>query len=168
MTQTQLFLEEIDRESARSRRALECVPPGQARWKPHDKSMEFGSLTNMVATIFSWVTMIIEQDELDVAPKDAPRTRPEPMQTSAEYIAALDKAVDGARASLRKTTDAHLETPWKLLAGGHVVVEMPRRDMIRDTLNHLAHHRGQMTVYLRLMGATVPAIYGPSADDKRF
>jgi uncharacterized damage-inducible protein DinB len=167
MTQTQLFLAEIDREAGRSRRALECVPPGQAKWKPHDKSMEFFPLANMVATIFTWVPMIINMDELDVAPKE-PRPRPEPWQTSAEYLAALDKAVADAKAALTKTTDAHLETPWKLLAGGQVVIEMPRRDMLRDTLNHLAHHRGQMTVYLRLMGAKVPALYGPSADDKRF
>ena len=88
MTQTQLFLAEIDRESERSRRALECVPPGQAKWKPHDKSMEFFPLASMVATIFTWVPMIINMDELDVAPK-TPRPTPEPLQTSAEYLSLI-------------------------------------------------------------------------------
>ncbi len=71
-------------------------------------------------------------------------------------------------AALRKTTDAHLATPWKLLVGGHVVIEKPRYEMIADTFTHLAHHRGQLTVYLRLNGAPVPSIYGPSADDAKF
>jgi uncharacterized damage-inducible protein DinB len=90
------------------------------------------------------------------------------MKSSADYVAALDAALQDARAALGETTDAHLETTWRLLAGGQVVAETSRRTMIADTLNHWVHHRGQMTVYLRLLGATVPALYGPSADDKRF
>ena len=90
------------------------------------------------------------------------------MNTSAEYIKALDKSAAGARAALKETNDEFLKTNWRLLAGGNVVRETPRHEMIRDTINHWAHHRGQMTVYLRLMGAKVPALYGPSADDKRF
>ena len=81
---------------------------------------------------------------------------------------ALDKAAADARAALDGTSDEHLETTWRLLAGGQVVAESSRHEMIRDTINHWAHHRGQMTVYLRLMGAKVPAIYGPSADDQSF
>lgn len=83
-------------------------------------------------------------------------------------LKALDKAADDARSALRKTTDEHLMTSWRLLARAQVVMEAPRYVMIRDTINHWAHHCGQMTVYLRLMGAKVPALYGPSADDKRF
>ena len=90
------------------------------------------------------------------------------MNTSAAFLAALDKALAGARAALQKTTDEHLMTNWRLLAGGKVAMETSRFVMIRDTINHWAHHRGQMTVYLRLMGAKVPALYGPSADDQRF
>jgi uncharacterized damage-inducible protein DinB len=90
------------------------------------------------------------------------------LETSAELVEALDKAALAARAAFEKTTDEHLLTNWKLLARGQVVLEAPRFEMIQDTLNHWAHHRGQMTVYLRLMGAKVPAIYGPSADDKQF
>jgi uncharacterized damage-inducible protein DinB len=162
-----LFVSELDREVKRSRRALEMVPDDKRAWKPHEKSMEFGYLTDMVATIPTWFTMIIKQDELDVAPKGGRPPRPQP-KTSAEYIAALEKAAEEAREALKGTTENHLQTRWKLLAAGQVVAETPRHEMLRDTMNHWAHHRGQMTVYLRLMGAKVPALYGPSADDKRF
>jgi uncharacterized damage-inducible protein DinB len=89
-------------------------------------------------------------------------------ETSEELIKALDEAANGARAALEKTTDEHLRTNWKLLAGGHVVLEEQRYMMIQETINHWAHHRGQMTVYLRLMGAKVPALFGPSADENSF
>ena len=168
MELTTLFVAELDREVERSRRALQNVPPGKHDWKPHEKSMIFGYLTSMVATIPTWIAMIVNQDELDIAPKDGPQHRPEPMNSSEEFLAALDKSAAEARAALQQTNEAHLQTTWKLLAGGNVVQEQPRHEMIRDTINHWAHHRGQMTVYLRLMGAPVPALYGPSADDKRF
>ena len=168
MELTELFLAELEREVPRSRRALEQVPAGKYDWKPHDKSMIFGYLTEMVATMPSWIVMMIKQDELDIAPKDGPKHKPAPRNTSAEYVQALDKAAADARAALEGTSDEHLETTWRLLAGGQVVAETSRHEMIRDTINHWAHHRGQMTVYLRLMGAKVPAIYGPSADDTSF
>jgi uncharacterized damage-inducible protein DinB len=168
MELTAFFQAELDAEVARSRRALEQVPQGKHDWKPHEKSMIFGYLTDMVATIPTWITMIIKQDELDIAPAGGQAHQQPPRNTSAEYLEALDKASADARAALQSTTDDHLKTPWRLLAAGQVVAEMSRYEMIRDTINHWAHHRGQMTVYLRLMGATVPALYGPSADDKRF
>jgi uncharacterized damage-inducible protein DinB len=168
MTIIDLFLAELDREVKRSRRALEMVPENRRDWKPHDKSMEFGHLTDMVATIPTWFAMIIKQDELDVAPKQGERPqRPQP-KNAAEYTAALDDAAAQAREALKATNEAHLQKEWKLLAGGEVVFRGPRHEMLRDTMNHWAHHRGQMTVYLRLMGAKVPALYGPSADDQRF
>ena len=163
-----LFLSELDREVKRSRRALEMAPDNQRGWKPHEKSMEFGYLTDMVATMPSWLTMMIKQDELDIAPKDGARPpRPQPT-TSAGHIEQLDKAAAEAREALRATTEEHLQTSWKLLAAGQVVADTPRHEVLRDTINHWAHHRGQMTVYLRLMGVKVPALYGPSAADKRF
>jgi uncharacterized damage-inducible protein DinB len=162
------LLAELESEIARSRRALEQVPDGKHDWKPHEKSMIFGYLSGMVANIPTWVTMIVKQDELDVAPKDGGSFKQAPLNTSADYVQALDNAAADARAALKGTTPDHLQTPWRLLAGGQVVIEMPRHEMIRDTINHWVHHRGQMTVYLRLMGATVPALYGPSADDRRF
>ncbi len=168
MKVTELFLSELDREVDRSRRTLEQVPEGKHDWKPHEKSMIFGYLADMVATIPTWITMIVKQDELDVAPPDGQQQPRTPKNSSREFIDALDKAAADARDALAGTTDEHLRTPWRLLARGQVVMDLPRHEMIRDTINHWAHHRGQMTVYLRLMGAKVPALYGPSADDKRF
>lgn len=168
MTVTAYLQEQFEREVKRSRRALEMVPDGKHEWKPHERSMIFGYLANMVATIPTWVTMIINQDELDVAPVDGPKHVPVVMQTSGEYLAALDKSAAEARAALAATTDAHLATKWRLLARGHVVQHDTRQVTLQETLSHWSHHRGQMTVYLRLMGAKVPALFGPSADDQRF
>jgi uncharacterized damage-inducible protein DinB len=165
---TQWFLTELESEAAKSRHVLEQVPDGKRDWKPHERSMALGYLSELVASIFSWVGMAISMDELDIAPKDGPKHKPAPLNTSAELVAALDKAVAQAREALQKTTDAHLETPWRLLAGGNLAMEQPRLHVIRDTFLHSAHHRGQMTVYLRLLGSKVPSVYGPTADDKSF
>ena len=168
MTMTEWFLAELESESAKSRRVLEQVPTGKRDWKPHERSMPLGYLSDLVATIPSWVHLAISQDELDVAPKDGPKYKPAPLNTTADLVAALDKAVAQAREALRKTTDAHLETAWRLLASGRLAFEQPRHQVIRDTFLHSAHHRGQMTVYLRLLGMKVPSVYGPSADDRSF
>jgi uncharacterized damage-inducible protein DinB len=168
MNLTELFLAELDREVPRSRRALEQVPPDKRDWKPHDKSMPFGYLADMVATIPSWLAMIVKQDELDIAPKGGQQFRPPESKTNTEFVAALEAAAEQARAALKGVDDEFLQTRWRLLAAGNVVANMPRHEMLRETINHWAHHRGQMTVYLRLMGMKVPAIYGPSADDTTF
>ena len=168
MKLTEVLREELDREVERSRKALEQVPDGKYDWKPHEKSMIFGYLADMVATIPMWITMEINQDELDVAPAEGKGMKQEKKETSEALLKALDDAAAGARAALEKTTDEHLRTNWKLLAGGHVVMEEPRYVMIQDTISHWSHHRGQMTVYLRLMGQKVPAIFGPSADEQSF
>jgi uncharacterized damage-inducible protein DinB len=168
MKLTEYLLEELDREVDRSRRALEEVPEGKYDWKPHEKSMIFGYLANMVATMPTWLAMGVTRDELDVAPTDGGKMERKRMDNSSELVSALDKSAAEARAALQKTSDDHLLTHWRLLARGNVVMETPRYVMIQDTIHHWAHHRGQMTVYLRLMGAKVPAIYGPSADDNQF
>lgn len=168
MKMTDWFLAELESEAAKSRRVLEHVPPGKRDWKPHERSMQLGYLSDLIANIPSWVGMAITRDELDIAPKDGPSQRPAPLNTSAELVAALDKAVAQARKALQSTTDAHLETPWRLLAAGQVAFEQPRHQVIRDTFLHSAHHRGQMTVYLRLLGSKVPSVYGPTADDRSF
>jgi uncharacterized damage-inducible protein DinB len=168
MTMTEWFLAELESEAAKSRRVLEQAPSGKRDFKPHERSMEFGYLSELVANIHSWIGMAITMDELDIAPKDGPKYKPAPLNTSAELVAGLDKAVSQAREALRNTTDAHLETTWRLLAGGQVAMEQKRYEVIRDTFLHSAHHRGQMTVYLRLLGAKVPSCYGPTADDKSF
>lgn len=168
MKVTEFFREELDREVERSRKALEQVPDGKYDWKPHEKSMIFGYLAEMVATIPMWLTMEINQDELDVAPAEGKGMKREPKKTSAELVQALEDTARDARSALENTTDEHLNTKWKLLARGQVVWEGTRREIIQDTISHWSHHRGQMTVYLRLMGEKVPAIFGPSADDRSF
>ena len=169
MKLTEFFLSELDREVERSRRALEQVPEGKYDWKPHDKSMIFGYLADMVATMPMWIAMAITQDELDIAPAPGDsKMKQSPKETSDALLKGLDKAAADARSALEKTTEEYLMTSWRLLAGGQVVMETPRHVVIQDTINHWSHHRGQMTVYLRLMGAKVPALYGPSADDDRF
>ena len=168
MKLTELLLNELESEAEKSRRALECVPDGKHDWKPHDRSMIFGYLADMVANIPNWVAMIVNQDELDVAPPGGSQQKREPITSSGVLLGGLDKSMAAAREALTRTDDAHLETSWRLLAGGRPVMQMSRHLMIRDTINHWVHHRGQMTVYLRLMGAKVPSLYGPSADDQSF
>ena len=167
MKLTEHLLEELEREATRTRRAVENVPLGKDDWKPHDKSMPLGRLAGLVASMPSWITLIIDQDELDLTPPPGQGQYQQP--ATAALAQALDGHVEKARESLRKTTDEYLMTTnWRLKAGGQVVLDQPRYIVLRDTLNHLAHHRGQLTVYLRLTGAKVPAIYGPSADDQQF
>jgi len=169
MKLTDLFISELEREAPLTRRTLERVPDGKPDWKPHPKSMPLGYLSFLVATLPSWIAMTINQDELDLQPPGAPPQKPQLIGSSRELVEALDKNVAMAREALKKTTDDHLMTTWKLLVGGRVVSENPRHIVIRDAVfQHLAHHRGQLTVYLRLNDAPVPSIYGPSADERVF
>jgi uncharacterized damage-inducible protein DinB len=167
MELTKLFLAELDREAVRTRHALEHVPTGRDDWKPHPKSMPLGRLAGLVASMPSWVTLIIEQDELDLTPPPGSGQYQQP--ATDKLIEVLEQHVTKGRESLSTTSDAFLlTTNWRLRAGGRVVMDQPRHIVLRDTLNHLAHHRGQLTVYLRMTEQTVPAIYGPSADDPQF
>src|SRR5512132_200593 len=134
MKLTEFFRAELDREVERSRRALEQVPEGKYDWKPHDRSMIFGYLANMVATIPLWINMQITQDELDVAPAGGSKFEHKKMETSEEFLQALEKAAAGAREAFEKTTDDHLLTSWRLLARGNVVMEAARHVMIQDTI----------------------------------
>ena len=167
MKLTEQFLSELDREAPRTRRALESVPRGRDDWKPHDRSMPLGRLAGLVASMPSWVSLVIEQEELNLTPPPGQGQYQQP--TMEQLVEIHDKHVAKARESLQKTNDQFLlTTNWRLIAGGHVVMNQPRHIVLRDTLNHLAHHRGQLTVYLRLTDSKVPAIYGPSADDQSF
>jgi uncharacterized damage-inducible protein DinB len=170
MKLTELFLGELDREGPLTRRALERVPEGRDDWKPHAKSMPLGRLASMVALMPSWLTMMIDKDEFDLNPPggSSGSSFGRQLRTNKDLVQALEEGVEGARAAFKRTNDDHLMKPWRLLVGGKVVSEQPRHVMLRDSINHLAHHRGQLTVYLRLNDAQVPAIYGPSADDQRF
>jgi uncharacterized damage-inducible protein DinB len=167
MKLTQQLLAELEREAPRTRRALEQVPAGKDEWKPHPKSMPLGRLAGLVASMPSWVTLILEQDELDLTPPPGGGQYQQP--ATDQLVETHDKHVAKARESLSKTNDQFLlTTTWRLRAGGQVVMNEPRHIVLRDTINHLAHHRGQLTVYLRLNDRTVPSVYGPSADDQRF
>jgi len=169
MKMTDFFIAQLEREAPGTRRALERVPDGRNDWKPHEKSMPLGYLATLVATMPSWVVMMVEKDELDMRPAGGERYRPPELQTTKERLEAFDASVAKAREALKKTNDEHLLTPWRFLVGGHVASEQPRHVMLTDAVfSHLAHHRGQLTVYLRLNDATVPSIYGPSADEGRF
>jgi uncharacterized damage-inducible protein DinB len=167
MQLTQLFLDQLEREAIRTRRALANVPKGKDDWAPHAKSMPLLRLAGLVASMPSWPALIIKQDELELSPPEGQGQYRQP--TVDGLLPALEKAVQDGRAALAGTTDDYLlTTKWKLLVKGNVVMEQLRHIVLAETFNHLAHHRGQLTVYLRLADCPVPAIYGPSADDTRF
>jgi len=164
-----LFLAQLEREAVGTRRALERVPEGRNDWKPHEKSMPLGYLAALVAHMPSWITMMVNQDELDMTSPGTSEFKPKEVSTTGELLRLFDASLAKAREALANATDEHLMTPWRFVVGGHVASEQPRYVMITDAVfSHLAHHRGQLTVYLRLNGASVPAVYGPSADEGRF
>jgi uncharacterized damage-inducible protein DinB len=165
MKLTDLYLAQLERETPGTRKALERVPEGQNDWKPHPKSMPFGYLAALVAQMPAWIEMMIDRDELDLASGQGAQPA---LATHRELLEVHEQALAKARKALTSTTDEHLMTHWRLLVSGKVVDEKPRYMMITDTFSHLAHHRGQLTVYLRLLGAAVPSIYGPSADEPGF
>jgi uncharacterized damage-inducible protein DinB len=167
MKLTQLLLDQLEREAVRTRHAIERVPTGKDDWTPHPKSMPLLRLAGLVASMPSWIALVIDKDELELSP---PAGQGQYQQPKADgLVTALDKAVAEGRAALQHTNDEYLlSTNWKLLMKGTPVMDAPRHVVLADTFSHLAHHRGQLTVYLRLIGEAVPAIYGPSADDQRF
>ena len=162
MKMNEMLLAQLEREAAGTRKALANVPEGKNDWKPHPKSMPLGSLAALVASMPSWFAMITDMNELDLA---SGQGRQEPVKTSRELLQIHDKALDNARKSLSKASDDQLMKSWRLLYGGRVLDDRPRHLILADTISHLAHHRGQLTVYLRLNDKTVPAIYGASADE---
>jgi len=166
---TELLLAELDREADGIRKTLERVPEGKNDWKPHEKSMPLGYLATIVATIPSWLDMVVNMDELDINPPGGSKIRPPDWKTRQDLIQQFEASLKKGREVLQKTTDDHLfNTKWKLLSGGKVMSDQQRYVAIRDgVLNHMAHHRGQLTVYLRLNEEKVPALYGPSADEGR-
>lgn len=168
MKLTDLFLAQLERETASTRRALERVPEGQNDWKPHEKSMPLGYLAALVASMPSWIGMMIALDEF-VFDENNPDLKyiTKPRNSNRELLEVFDESVAEARLALSSTNDDHLMKMWRFIAGGHVVSEQPRYIAITDAVfSHLAHHRGQLTVYLRLHDKSVPSIYGPSGDEK--
>lgn len=159
------FLQQIEKEAATSRKVLERVPEGQNGWKPHPRSMEMGYLAALVATMPGWPAFMIEKDQIDIDGADS-ALRTAAVETRAELLRLLDEGLDRSRNAFQNTTESHLDGTWRMMMGGNVVAQGPRYDMIANgALSHMAHHRGQLTVYLRLNEAKIPAIYGPSADE---
>jgi uncharacterized damage-inducible protein DinB len=161
MKMTEMLLAQLEREAPGTRKALERVPEGKNAWKPHPKSMPLGALAGLVARIPSWFAVIVDENELDLAKSE----RPSLAKTSRELLQIHDQALEAGRKALSKTNDDHLMKNWRLLWGGKVLDDRPRHLVLADTISHMAHHRGQLTVYLRLNDKPVPAIYGASADE---
>lgn len=167
MKVNELLLAELDREAVGIRKTLERVPEGKNGWRPHEKSMPLGYLATIVATIPAWIDMVVNMDELDINPRGGPQHKPQEWKTRRDLLDQFEASLKKGREVLQKTTDDRLfNTKWRMLNSGKVMSEETRYIAIRDgVLNHMAHHRGQLTVYLRLNEEKVPAIYGPSADE---
>lgn len=162
----QFFLDKLEREAVLIRKTLERVPEGHNGFKPHDRSMELGYLAALVAGILGWIPLMIERDELNLDDRSNDSFRTKALPTRAALLAALDAGLAAARRSLATTNDQHLLTSWAFKMGGKTIQQQPRHIMLADAVfSHLAHHRGQLTVYLRMADSTVPALYGPSADE---
>ena len=159
------LLPEFDHEMGTTRRLLDRAPEAQFGWKPHERSMTLGGLTSHLANIPSWCGAILGAPIMDLAtiPADA---RPKPSTTRADLLAAFDKTVAAARAKLAAATDAEMLSPWTLKQGDQEIFTLPRVAALRSfVMNHSIHHRGQLSVYLRLNEVPLPAIYGPTADE---
>ena len=158
------FIAELEREAATTRRALERVPADKFDWKPREKSFSLGSLAFHVPRTPGSVAAILARDSLDYA--DIKGAEPGP---PSELLSTLDESVAAAREALEGYDDAKATAMWKVLRDGEEMMAMPRIGMVRTVmLNHWYHHRGQLTVYLRLLDIPVPAVYGPSADENPF
>jgi uncharacterized damage-inducible protein DinB len=169
MTIGQSMLPEFDQEMQSTRKVLERVPDDKWDWKPHEKSGTVGWYTWHISNLPGWTTMTIKVQELDVAPKNgAPPAQPKP-ENRQQALAQFDKDVAEARTALSTVSDADMMANWSLLMGGQNIFTMPRVAVLRGmVMNHLIHHRGQLTVYFRMLDIPVPGLYGPSGDEKEF
>jgi uncharacterized damage-inducible protein DinB len=158
------ILMELDQEAATTRRVLERVPEASLSWKPHAKSMSLGQLAMHVASTPGGVAEIVKHDTFEIPEFSQPAAT-----SKAEILSALDNGIAKAKGILREMDDAALMATWTLKRGNQVVATIPRAGLIRSILlNHWYHHRGQLSVYLRLLDVPVPSIYGPSADENPF
>jgi len=160
------LLPELDQELATTRKCLARIPDDKFSFKPHPKSMDMGALAVHIATMLGWGVTPIESDSFDFAPVGGEPYVPPVVKTNAELLALFDNAGAAFRAALAAADDDALMLPWSLLGGGQTVFTMPRVAVLRTMIfNHVVHHRGQLSVYLRLCDIPVPSIYGPSADE---
>jgi uncharacterized damage-inducible protein DinB len=158
------LLAEYDHEMATTRRLLERVPQAELAWKPHERSMGLGQLASHIANIPYWASEIVGQPEFDLA-SDAAKARP-PAISVDQVLSEFDSRNTAARSAIAAASDAEMLAPWTLRKGDYVVFTLPRMSALRTfVMNHLIHHRGQLSVYLRLQNIAVPPIYGPTADE---
>jgi uncharacterized damage-inducible protein DinB len=157
------FIRELEGESAACRKCLERIPESLFDWKPHEKSMPMGYLALLVAEIPLWIQRMVDVSEIDFGTFQHFQVK-----TTAELVHHFDENLAKARKSLASATDESFEEPFHLKLNGQVLVSVPKKDNVGPTINHLVHHRGQLTVYMRLNNLPVPSIYGPSADERGF
>jgi uncharacterized damage-inducible protein DinB len=161
------LLPEFDQEMANTRKVLDRCPEDKYGWKPHTKSFSMASLATHIANMVGWTVDTMAKDTFDISPPGEPPYKEEPVATRKELLERLDKNIANARAAIDSATDDRFMAPWSLLAGGQTIFTMPRIACIRGMImNHIIHHRAQLTVYLRLNDVPVPALYGPSADEQ--
>lgn len=166
MSISKTLLPEYDHEMATTRRVLERVSEERWSWQPHEKSMTLGRLATHIAELAGWARTFLTRDSFDVAPPGGGGYQPQTFSSRSELLETFDKSVAQTRAAIEATDDETFRQPWSLLNGGQTVFTLPRAAVLRSMLlNHVIHHRGQLTVYLRLTGALVPSVYGPSADE---
>ena len=166
MSISQSLLPEYDHELATTRRLLERVPEAEFGWKPHAKSMSLGQLAGHIANLGFWLNQTMNADFYDLTAGDKEATL-EPPASLSELLSAFDEKWKRGRASLAGATDAQMMGRWALKSGGQEIFSMPRVAVVRSfVMNHLIHHRGQLSVYLRLKDVPLPSIYGPTADEQ--
>jgi uncharacterized damage-inducible protein DinB len=161
MTAPAIPLKEFDQEMASTRRLLERVPSDRGTWKPHEKSFSLAHLAQLVSWMPGWITRTLREPHIDLAGGVGYSN-----ETTETLLAGFDKNVADARAALQEVTGAALDEPWSLRMGDRVLMTTPRGETVRQHLNHLIHHRGQLTVYLRLVDVPLPSVYGPTADER--
>jgi uncharacterized damage-inducible protein DinB len=161
------LLPEFDQETATTRRLIERIPDDKLSFKPHPKSMDMASLATHLCELIDWVPETIGKDSIDLAGFDPSQRKI--AASRAELLEKFDKSVAKSRAALAKAEDGQLIEPWSLKSGDKVFFTMPKVAVLRTfVFNHSVHHRGQLSVYLRLNDIPVPAMYGPSADEPNF
>ena len=166
MTIAEAFLAEFGPEMANTRKMLERVPDGTLDFKPHEKSMSMGRLAGHVAEMAGWGTVTVQVDEFDVSPQDGPKPEAYVAQSRDATLEHFDRMVAEAKEAIAVTSDEAMHQPWTLLMGGKEVFSMPRIATLKAmVLNHIIHHRAQLSVYLRLNDVPIPGMYGPSADE---
>ena len=163
MSMSDTLLPEFDQEMAITRRVLERVPGDKGEWKPHVKSFALGHLAQLVSNMPGWITQAVKETSLNLGGFSGYS-----YEKTETLLENFDKNVREAREAIAAAKDADYAVSWSLKMGDRVLFTMPRGAVVRQTISHLAHHRGQLTVYLRMLDVPIPSIYGPTADENTF